>query len=102
MFIGFIGRREFVSSVGSETSRQRVLANDYNCRTEHWVFTGEVAITANEASQPTSYLTCLLGPPFDGLRCKLNGVMSNRRDLVIEASSMEASSTETIKLLAAS
>ncbi|KAF3047970.1 hypothetical protein E8E12_002971 [Didymella heteroderae] len=63
---------------------------------------GEVAITANEPSQPTSYLTCLLGPPFDGLRCDLMGVMSNRRDLVIEASSLKTNSTDTSKLLAAS
>lgn len=72
------------------------------CRTEHWIFAGEVAITANEPSQPTSYLTCLLGPPFDGLRCKLNGIMSNRKDLIIVASEMAPNSTDITKLLSAS
>ena len=72
------------------------------CSTEQWEYAGEAAITANEPSQPTSYLTCLLGPPFDGLRCKLNGVMSNRKDLVIEASKLVPNLTDTTKLLAAS
>lgn len=66
------------------------------------MFAGEVVITANEPSQPTSSLTCLLGPPFDDLRCKLNGATSNRKNPVIEASSMEANSTDVNKLLAAS
>jgi hypothetical protein len=38
---------------------------------------GEVAITANEPTQPTSYLSCLLGAPFDGLRCNLRYPGSN-------------------------
>lgn len=63
---------------------------------------GTVAITANEPSQPTSYLTCLLGPPFDGLRCKLNGVMSIRNDLVIEANKLVSNSTNFARPLAAS
>jgi hypothetical protein len=66
------------------------------------VFAGQVAVTANEPSQPTSYLTCLLGPPFDGLRCNLGGVMSNRKDLFIEARELVPNSTDTTKLLAAS
>jgi hypothetical protein len=66
------------------------------------VFAGQVAVTANEPSQPTSYLTCLLGPPFDGLRCSLDGVMSNRKDLFIEARELVPNSTDTTKLLAAS
>jgi hypothetical protein len=66
------------------------------------VFAGQVAVTANEPSQPTSYLTCLLGPPFDGLRCNLDGVMSNRKNLFIEARELVPNSTDTTKLLAAS
>ncbi|KAJ8113214.1 hypothetical protein OPT61_g4611 [Boeremia exigua] len=49
------------------------------------VTTGEIAITANSPAEPTSYLTCLLGAPFDGLRCKLHGMMSNRKELEIVA-----------------
>ena len=48
------------------------------CRGGHQTITaGEVAITANEPSQPTSYLSCLLGAPFDGLRCNLRYPGSN-------------------------
>ncbi|KAF1925400.1 uncharacterized protein M421DRAFT_240703 [Didymella exigua CBS 183.55] len=63
------------------------------------IFQGEVAITANDPKDASSYLTCLLGPPFDGLRCELMGLMSNRKDLVIEAHS---SKVNTIALLTAS
>ena len=61
---------------------------------------GEVAITANDPHEPSSYLTCLLGPPFDGLRCKLHGMMSNHKELVIEAHTSTWSNTSA--LLAAS
>jgi hypothetical protein len=29
------------------------------------------AITANDPREDTSYLTCLEGPPMDGLRCSI-------------------------------
>ena len=46
---------------------------------------GEVAITANDPQERTSYLTCLLGPPLDGLRCKIHGLMNTSKDLFIQA-----------------
>ncbi|KAJ4991102.1 hypothetical protein SVAN01_03452 [Stagonosporopsis vannaccii] len=52
---------------------------------EQNITTGEVAITANDSKEPTSYLTCLLGAPFDGLRCKLHGLMSTHRELEVVA-----------------
>lgn len=66
------------------------------------ILQGDVAITANDSREPSSYLTCLLGPPFDGLRCSLMGVMSNRKNLVIEAHSSESNSTDMATLLASS
>lgn len=55
------------------------------------VASGEVAVTANDLSEPTSYLTCLVGPPFDGLRCNLHGVLSYRREVEIVARSVNES-----------
>ncbi|KAH9865203.1 hypothetical protein IAQ61_009150 [Plenodomus lingam] len=49
------------------------------------MFIGSQNITANDPSAPTSYLTCIGGRPGDGLRCTINGAMSVRRELVIEA-----------------
>lgn len=46
---------------------------------------GEVAVTANDPNEPSSYLTCLLGAPFDGLRCKLHGGLSVHKELQIVA-----------------
>jgi hypothetical protein len=45
---------------------------------------GGVDVTANEPGVETSYLTCLLGRPYDGMRCGLKGVMSWREDLEVE------------------
>ena len=55
---------------------------------------GEVAITANDPKEPSSYLTCLLGAPFDGLRCKIGGMMSVRKDLIIEAEKSDEASED--------
>jgi hypothetical protein len=44
---------------------------------------GEIAITANNPSEPSSYLTCLLGRPYDGHRCEIKSYMSVRTELVI-------------------
>lgn len=46
---------------------------------------GETPITANDPYEPSSYLTCMLGAPFDGLRCKIKVMMSNHKMLVLEA-----------------
>jgi len=47
---------------------------------------GATAITANDPQEPSSYLTCLLGRPFDGLRCQIGSYMSVRKELVVEGS----------------
>ncbi|KAF1829463.1 hypothetical protein BDW02DRAFT_536211 [Decorospora gaudefroyi] len=44
---------------------------------------GEVIITANDPSESSSYLTCLGGAPFDGLRCQIGSYLSVRSELVI-------------------
>ncbi|CAI9635774.1 unnamed protein product [Alternaria burnsii] len=49
-------------------------------------FSGHTAITANDAKEPTSYLTCLQGKPYDGLRCKIKSYLSVNKELVIEGS----------------
>jgi len=46
---------------------------------------GETPITANDPHEPSSYLTCILGAPYDGLRCKINGMMSVHKELILEA-----------------
>ncbi|KAH7392763.1 hypothetical protein BKA66DRAFT_383564, partial [Pyrenochaeta sp. MPI-SDFR-AT-0127] len=47
-------------------------------------FSGGVPITANNAAnEPSSYLTCLEGPPYDGLRCRIKSYMSVQNELVI-------------------
>ncbi|KAF2839955.1 hypothetical protein M501DRAFT_932391 [Patellaria atrata CBS 101060] len=46
--------------------------------------TGTHHITNNSPGNPDSYLTCLSGPPLDGIRCAMNGVMSARGDVVLE------------------
>jgi hypothetical protein len=45
---------------------------------------GDVTITANTPSESTSYLTCLLGPPYDGLRCEIGSYLSVDRELVVQ------------------
>ncbi|KAF2622605.1 hypothetical protein BU25DRAFT_377411 [Macroventuria anomochaeta] len=64
------------------------------------ILMGEVAITANDPHEPSSYLTCLQGAPFDGLRCKIRGMMSVNKNLIIEAHT--SNSSDTTALLAAS
>ncbi|KAF9698084.1 hypothetical protein EKO04_003468 [Ascochyta lentis] len=54
------------------------------------ILMGEVAITANNASEPSSYLTCLSGAPFDGLRCSVGGLMSVQKELLLQASAGDA------------
>lgn len=66
------------------------------CRGGQSILQGEVAITANNPKEPSSYLTCLLGPPFEGLRCQLMGLMSNRKELIVEARAGNSSDNTTI------
>jgi hypothetical protein len=51
---------------------------------------GDVAITANTPSEPTGYLTCLLGRPYDGLRCEMGSYLSVDEELVVEGSEVAA------------
>ncbi|KAH6845885.1 hypothetical protein BKA58DRAFT_316440 [Alternaria rosae] len=50
------------------------------------ILDGATAITANDPQESSSYLTCLLGRPFDGLRCEIGSYLSVRKELVIEGS----------------
>jgi hypothetical protein len=54
------------------------------------VLQGATAITANDLQEPSSYLTCLLGRPFDGLRCDIGSYLSVRTELVVEGSAVDA------------
>ena len=45
---------------------------------------GEIPITANDRSEASSYLTCLGGAQFDGLRCQIKSYLSVDNELVIE------------------
>jgi len=65
-------------------------------RDEQSVTTGEVAITVNDPKEPTSYLTCLMGAPFDGLRCKLHGPMSTHKELQVVVGTSSRSNTNGI------
>lgn len=49
---------------------------------------GSRNITANNPKLPTSFLTCMEGPPYDGLRCELHLYMSVDCDLTFEALSI--------------
>lgn len=51
----------------------------------HDVRLGVVNISCNNPKEPSSYMTCILGAPLDGLRCKLHSYLSVRNDLTIEA-----------------
>ncbi|KAF1851831.1 uncharacterized protein K460DRAFT_373745 [Cucurbitaria berberidis CBS 394.84] len=48
---------------------------------------GSIPITANDPYEPSSYLTCLLGPPYDGLRCAIKSYLSVDNELIIKATS---------------
>ena len=45
---------------------------------------GEEPITANDPSEDTSFLTCLQGRPYDGLRCGIGSFLSTRRELDVQ------------------
>jgi hypothetical protein len=47
------------------------------------LYWGRKAITANDPGEPSSFLTCLEGRPFDGLRCSLGSYLSVREELVV-------------------
>ncbi|KAF1978001.1 hypothetical protein BU23DRAFT_550122 [Bimuria novae-zelandiae CBS 107.79] len=50
---------------------------------------GNVTISCDDPGSPSSYLTCLTGPPFDGMRCKLGAInnidLSNKTELQVFA-----------------
>ncbi|CAO2651147.1 Nn.00g094440.m01.CDS01 [Neocucurbitaria sp. VM-36] len=48
---------------------------------------GSIPITANDPSEPSSYLTCLQGAPYDGLRCEIKSYLSVDNELIINATS---------------
>lgn len=60
-------------------------ANDSGAYSTGWNLRGEVVITANDPQEPSSYLTCLQGAPYDGLRCSIKGMMSVDNELIVTA-----------------
>jgi len=58
------------------------------------IFAGVQYITANKNSEPTSYMTCMVGPPLDGERCKIRSYMSVDKDLIIEGFRMPGRESE--------
>lgn len=50
------------------------------------ILDGATAITANDPQESSSYLTCLLGRPFDGLRCEIGSYLNVGKELVVEGS----------------
>jgi hypothetical protein len=44
-------------------------------------------IENNSPGTPNSYLSCLGGPPLDGVRCKLNGWAGKQGPIVLTATS---------------
>lgn len=60
---------------------------------------GQTPITANNPHEPSSYLTCMNGAPFDGLRCTIHGMMSVNKDLVLEAHASDNTDTDKLRVL---
>ncbi|PSN69027.1 hypothetical protein BS50DRAFT_461578, partial [Corynespora cassiicola Philippines] len=44
---------------------------------------GSANVSGNKIGEPTSYLTCLLGRPMDGLRCKIHSYLSTTQELIL-------------------
>ncbi|KAH7075579.1 hypothetical protein BKA63DRAFT_300978 [Paraphoma chrysanthemicola] len=63
---------------------------DYDEGVVSATYFGGVDVTANQPSQETSWFTCLLGRPLDGMRCGLNGVASKGGQLAFEVRSRES------------
>ncbi|KAH7398923.1 hypothetical protein DE146DRAFT_655921 [Phaeosphaeria sp. MPI-PUGE-AT-0046c] len=57
---------------------------DEETRTADVFYWGQKAITANDPGEESSYLTCIEGRPFDGLRCQLKSYLSVDRELEVE------------------
>jgi hypothetical protein len=51
------------------------------------VFLASQIIESNNPGAPNSYLSCVGGAPYDGIRCKLNGWAGKPGPIVLEASS---------------
>lgn len=56
---------------------------DEEARTADVFLWGRKAVTANDPSERSSYLTCLEGAPLDGLRCGIGSYLSVREVLVV-------------------
>lgn len=56
---------------------------DEEKRTAEVYWWGKRAVTANDPSEKSSYLTCIEGIPFDGLRCKIKSYLSVHDELVV-------------------
>jgi hypothetical protein len=50
---------------------------------------GRKAVTANDPGEKSSFLTCLEGRPFDGLRCSIKSYLSVDEDLAVEVEEIE-------------
>ncbi|KAF2447230.1 hypothetical protein P171DRAFT_483278 [Karstenula rhodostoma CBS 690.94] len=54
-----------------------------------WEMFGNATISCDDPGSPTSYLTCMMGRPLDGMRCKLHSLnnvdLSNKKELQIVA-----------------
>lgn len=57
---------------------------DEQTSTAETFYWGRKAITANDPHEPSSYLTCLEGVPFDGLRCSLKSYLSVDEELEVD------------------
>lgn len=44
---------------------------------------GQKAVTANDPGEESSYLTCIEGRPFDGLKCQLKSYLSVDQELEV-------------------
>ena len=56
---------------------------------------GSADVSGNKIGEPTSYLTCLLGRPMDGLRCKIHSYLSTTRELILNATEVEMTPSST-------
>ncbi|KAF2087708.1 hypothetical protein K490DRAFT_56796 [Saccharata proteae CBS 121410] len=73
-FDNFTSPGDFVLEVSRQVSRLSAYA-------------GKVNVTSDDAGDPTSYLTCLEGEPYDGIRCNLDGMLSSTKQPISIAAS---------------
>jgi hypothetical protein len=51
------------------------------------VFVASQVIENNDAGAPNSYLSCIGGSPYDGIRCKLGGWAGKQGPIALTATS---------------